>query len=146
MFDVELVAALAKVALKVEQHDGIVIRRMHLSLDRELDDELAHGLGRGAKKARALLLDHSVEKCTIGLGTVEAKGVFACGSDRVELGSLRGVLATCKAGDDGEVPPGVRLEFEAPYNDDAWAFLGRNCGAYVHITLTRRQLELAGAA
>lgn len=146
MFDIELTANLAKVTLRVEAHDGVIVRRMRLALDRELDAELAHGLGKGATKARGLLVAHDVEKCTLGLGAVEAIAALVAAKDKIKIGQLRGTKATLTAAEDSDGTPAARLEFEAPYSDDVWAFLGRHCGAYVQITFTRRQLELAGAA
>lgn len=154
MFDIELLAALAKVTLRVEDHEGQLLRRMRLALDREFDDELAAGIGKGAQKALKLLVAKDVQKCTIGLDAVEANAdLVATRSDRVALkqeriaiGQLRGVLATCAAPKEAGDVTHIRLEFEAPYSDDVWAFLGRHCGAYVQITFTRRQLELQGAA
>jgi len=146
MFDVELQAVLAKVTLHTKASDGVVIRTMRIAVDRELDVELASGIGKHALRVLSLLRDREAEKVTLGLGAVLAEGTLVVAKQRAVLGELRGIKAVCTSPDeDGEVVA-VRMEFESNFEEAAWVFLGRHCGAYVQITFRRRQLEFGKVA
>lgn len=141
MFDVQIGAAVRSVKISVKEKDGVVARRCRMVLEREFDEVIAAGLGKDAKKVLASLKTGGIEDATLPMGEVTAEADLRCDGDKVKIGQLRGIKPKAAAGDE-DMPPSVKLEFEFPYNDEAWSFLGRNCGAYATVTLRRRQMEL----
>jgi hypothetical protein len=142
--DIELQASIAKVTLKTKDVSGLIVRRCRMAFDRELDAEIARALGSGAKKALTALGAHEMTKVVLSIDSIEAKAVLVAGAERCEIEIVRGERATCTSvsDDDDDTVCMIRLEFETSYHDDVWSFLGRNCGSYVRITFTDRQLEL----
>lgn len=148
MFDVQIGASVRSVKISVTDKDGIVRRKCRLVLEREFDEVIAAGLGKEAKKLLASMKTGGIEDATLPMGEVNADAqlVAAETGDKVKIGSLRGCKAKATAGADVDDPPSIRLEFEFAYNDEAWSFLGRNCGSFAHVTLRRRQMELVREA
>ncbi|MEP6651797.1 MAG: hypothetical protein ABJA82_00470 [Myxococcales bacterium] len=141
--DIELRASIAKVTLGVKDYKGAIVRKCLMAFDREFDGELAAALGGGAKMALKGLQAKEMTQVVIDIDAIEAKAVLVSGDDTCGIDIVRGKKATfTTAGDeDGEILK-ARLEFESAYADEVWSFLGRNCGAYVRIDFTSRQMEL----
>lgn len=142
MFDVEFMASIKTIKVKVAEKNGILQRRCVVVLEREFDDMVAAGLGPDARVALEALRDGGMTSCVLPIGGINASGRFVVESDRVDVGELVGVKATGKASADDEFPPSVALELELPWSESAWIFLGRYCGGYAHLTLTQRQTTL----
>lgn len=148
MFDIELQAAVAKVSLSVKEHDGVIVRKCRMALEREFDDAISSGLGGDARKVLALLKSGDAMKVVIGIDEIEAQAELVGGltGEVIKIGILRGDKATAKAGNEDDEAPTIRLEMECQYDREVWTFLGDNCGGYVRVTFRRRQLDLGTKA
>lgn len=146
MFELECEANLKSVTLSVKEKDGLTVRRCKMVLEREFDDLIAAAIGSGAKKARSGLISGEMEKVVMPITALTCSADLRAGKkDRVAIGSVVGVKATGKATSEDETPPSIELEFEFLFDEAAWAFLGRNCGALATITMEQRQQELPAA-
>jgi len=117
-------------------------------LECEFDDLIAAALGKGAKKVLSGLRDGETEKVVMPIAELACSAELKAGKkDKVAIGSVVGIKATGKRSpeEDEDVAPTIDLEFEFTFDEAAWAFLGRNCGAVATITMQQRQQELSAA-
>ncbi len=143
MFDVQIGAWLKSLRIKVKQKDGVILRKCSVVLEREFDDEIAAGLRGDARQALEGLRDGGMSEVKMKIDRIDAFGRFVVRDDSVEF-ELRGVQAVGRAADDDGMPPSISLEFEFPFHEAAWTFLGRHAGVFAEITFTQRQQELPG--
>lgn len=147
MFELECDANLKSVKLSVREKDGVTVRRCQMVLEREFDDLIAAALGKGAKKVLSGLRDGETEKVVMPIAALACSADLRARKDKVSIGSVSGIKATGKRSpdEDEDVAPTIELEFEFTFDEAAWAFLGRNCGAVATITMQQRQQELSAA-
>lgn len=154
MFDGQITASIRNVKGIVQEDGDIVRRRIRVQLEKFFSDEVAAGLGDSARVALRELKDHGMEKVVLGIGAIQASVHMLAEGVKGKQGTciiasavgIKAVALTHKAGgrdDEGtDATPIIRLEFEAPYTDEAWAFLGRNLKGFVGCTFEKSQLEL----
>jgi hypothetical protein len=154
MFDTPI-SAMVRVAKGVVKDDGDVRRRrIRLQLERTFSDDVAAGLGSSARVALDELEDRGIEKVVLPIGALRAVLVVKAADDDssvriMDVTGIKAVGVLHKAGgrdedDDGDGHPIIRFEFEFPYADDAWVFLGHQLKNQVTCTFTRKQLDLPG--
>lgn len=147
MFDTEMMCQVEKVSVRVKVDGPNVRRRMRFTLGREFDALIAAALNDG-QEIRQGIIAHSLKKATMPIDALSLRcRMVGADGTTVHLGEATGVHADAKAGKeeeggDSSVPPAISLVIEAPYSNEAWAFLGRNCAAFCRVTISKRQLEL----
>lgn len=145
MFDIQLSAAVSKVSVKVKSKDGITVRTCKITLEREFDIVIAAGLGGDAKQSLLALETGGMESCVLPMDAVVADAMLTAGDgDSVRIRHLSGVKAKGSASSEDGFPPSIKLEFEFPFQTDAWVFFGKSCGTTADILLKRAQMELVG--
>ncbi len=146
MFDKEIRGAVKSAKVKVKEDGAFVFRTVRMALEREFDSEIAAVIGGSAADAFELLADGGVSKVVLPIDAVSARGVLE-GKTRISLDKITGVKATAsvgKAKEDEAAPLKLKLEFDFPFDREAWAMLGAEAGDYIAVTLTRNQLDLPG--
>jgi hypothetical protein len=152
MFDSPITAEIRTVKGVVIDDGDHQLRRIRLQLERTFSPEIAQGLGSSAQVALDELEGRGLEKAVMGIGAIKAKlEIKSEGKGTATIGDVTGIKAVGivhKAGGrdegDGEAHPLIRLEFEFPFDEAAWTFLGRTLRDTVSCKLTRSQLELPG--
>lgn len=133
------------VNLKSKTKDGVTVRRVRLTIEREFDDDLAASLGPDAKRIRKLLSDGAMVKSEIPLDAIEAQmKIKNVESGRLRIDSVKGVRAMAKAPPSvgAEMPPSIALLWDFGFSDEAIVFLANALGQTVSIEISPRQLEL----
>lgn len=147
MFEIETTAVIGKVTVSAKDEDGVLSRRVKIRLDREFDDEIAAQIGSEAVRALKGLANGGLAKVTMPIdgihATLELRGASG---DKAKVALATGVKAVAKGPRDDDSPPSVQLEFEFLFQDNVWAFLGRNIGGMATLSIHTVQLDLPKTA
>jgi hypothetical protein len=109
----------------------------------EFTRDIARELGEDAENMREALRSNAAEKVVVPIDGIAALGAFTAAGDAVQIERMIGVKATAlKSKDEGEGPT-IQLEFDFPWSEAAWLFLGRHCSAVADVVLTKTQLVMA---
>lgn len=119
-------------------------RLCKLSFEREFDSALAEDIGPDAKRAVKALETHGLTEVVIPIDAIVGKLGLWTTVQHVDVASVRGTKAKCRAGkaDNDEDPPKIRFEFVFPWDETAWAFLGANCMGMVDVLFTPAQTTI----
>lgn len=148
------------VRVKVVADGGRVLRRCVMTLDGELDGIAAAALGKDANAARDAILAGGMTKAELPLDAIESD----CTMDNEQgkkcyIPKMRGLKATVTRGrdteaesdDDEDSPPAegeptatIAMQWEFPFSDDTWLFLGRAAGAWADVKISPLQQVLPG--
>lgn len=148
MYGTSLECGIKSVKVKATEVAGRWVRRCRVTLAHEFTHDIARELGEDAVALRVGLTSFSIEKAVLPIENLSALGALSVpnGGGGVSIERMYGVKATCIAAKkDGEGPT-IQLEFEFPWQEDAWVFLGRHCNAVADVVLTKSQLALATSA
>jgi hypothetical protein len=143
MFDIEVSAGIKAIRVKAKEKNGVVARICTMIIDREFDDEIATALGADARQALQSLRGGGLSSCVLPTEALEVNARLVSDHDQVDIPALKGVQARGDAGAE-DMPPSICLEFEFPFSEPAWVFLGKHCGAVARVTFRSRQLTLVG--
>jgi hypothetical protein len=143
MFATTLECGIRKVAVKVKDVDGRIVRRCRVTLAHEFTAAIAKELGKDAIAVRSALKSGAVEKAVIPIDSLAALGAFAALGEKVKVERLTGVKAVALAPKNDDEGATIQLEFEFLWDPAAWAFLGKHCSTVAEVVLTKRQLTLA---
>lgn len=150
MYDYGLRANLKTFRVDADDDGPTIKRTCRMTFEMMLDGGIARAVGGdfGADALQALR-DLTTTKVEFPIDAIKAKAklVGIAGTTPVRLDEVVGIKAVAsvkKPKEDGESePPKAKMEFESPYSDELCIFLGRNSGAWIELTLTKNQLELA---
>lgn len=146
MFGTTLECGIRAVKVRVKDVQGRIVRRCRVTLSHEFTEAIAKALGPDAKAVRAALREGSVEKAVMPIDNIGAMGAFtASGGKGIEIGTMVGVKAVATAATKEDEGPTIQFEFDFPWDEKAWVFLGRHCSAIADVVLTKRQLAMAYA-
>lgn len=144
MFDTKLQFAIKKVSLKTKSKGGVSTKTIKLTLEREFDAVIAAGLGGDARAARDALIGGGMESCVMPIDAIDASASLSSGiGEVIDIRRMTGVTAKGSLA-DADFPPSIELAFDLPYAKEPWAFFGEYQDTTAVVTMTRRQLELAG--
>lgn len=138
---------LKSVSIKVTEDGPVVIRRVRIKVDRAFDEEIAEALGPDAVRVREGLATHGIEKATLPIDVIVCEGSLKAPAGTANIPRMHGMRAvgTAPKSDEPDDPNGdpiIQLEFDFPFSEDVWVFLGRNVGAWAEIKLVKAQLSL----
>lgn len=148
MIELTSVMTIRAVALKAKTKDGVTVRRIRMTVEREFDDDMAASLGADATRIRKLLSDGAMAKAEIPLDAIEAEmRIKNVESSSLKIAAVKGVRAVAKAPPSvgGEMPPSIALMWDFAFADDVVVFLANSLGQTVSVDITPRQLELIKA-
>lgn len=134
--------------LVVKQSGPVVNRSIRFKLSLQLISEIAEGLGPNGKTAWLDVKSGVLHKAVMIIDGLRAKARLVGSASELILESIKGVKATIKGtdgpidGDEGPVDPAVDVEWEAPFSDLGWVFMGRNTKGSVDVSLERQNPEL----
>jgi hypothetical protein len=154
MFSYPLRVQLKTSKVEVEDDGPRVIRTCRMGLEAMLDSGIAQSVGGNfGVDALQALRDLTTTKVEFPIDAITARAelVGLPGTDPISLEEVTGIKAVASVkkpkADGASEPPMVKLEFDFPFSDGAWLFLGKNSGAWIQLTLYRaeKQLELPTA-
>jgi hypothetical protein len=126
----------------VKDVQGRIVRRCRVTLAHEFTPAIARALGKDAKPLLEALREGSIEKATMPIDGLAAAGAFTAHGGGVSIGKMVGVKAVASKSSEEDSGPTIQLEFDFPWDKDAWVFLGEHCSAMADVVLTKRQLAL----
>lgn len=153
MFDYELSAEVKKFETLVPKTDGPVTRMCRVVFRRDLDTDIARGIG-GDFGVAALKALHgrAITNVVFPIDAVTAKASFRSGAgDSLLVDAISGIKAVGKAKklqeDEDADEPQVELKFQFQFTAAAALFFSMNTCETIALKLTKRQMELPlGAA
>lgn len=143
MFGTTLECGIKAVKVRVKDVQGRIVRRCRVTLAHEFTPAIARALSKDAVNLLAALREGSVEKATIPIDNLGAAGAFTAQGGGVQIGTMVGVKAVASKSSSEDEGPTIQLEFDFPWDEQAWVFLGRHCTAVADVVLTKRQLAMS---
>lgn len=151
-FNIECSAVMANISVRAKTKDGITSRLCKVKFRRDFDETIAQAIGGDAKKALVGLKSGGISSVEFPITGVRVSTTLTAESgDSAQIGAALGTKAVAKAAKQLQLEgadatednqPKVVLEFEFPFDEIVWMFVGRNCGAQARLKFDLIQLDI----